>query len=530
MLTISRWRIVLVAVVTVLGLVFAAPNILPAGVRASLPPFLQKTLNLGLDLQGGSYLLLEVDTNALRQENLVNLVEDVRTTLRNENIPFTDLGEVGDTVSVRITDPAQLETAQRSLRRALATAVAGGSGRASLDVTTAPDQRIRLAFAKGAIEEEGRQAVSQSIEIIRRRVDSLGTREVSIAPQGSNRVVIQAPGVTDPQRLRDVIGKTAKLTFHMVDETADLSAAQAGRVPPGSMVLKDDQGAPIVVRRRALVTGEMLNKAYPTYDQMNQPAVGFRFDSQGARRFGDATRQNIGKRFAIVLDDRVISAPVIRSAILGGSGVIEGNFTQEEAHDLIVLLNAGALPAPLTVEQQSTVGAELGADAVQAGKLSTGIGFVAILLFMLLAYGFLFGGIGVIGLLLNGMLILAAMSLTGATLSLPGIAGLILTLAVAVDANVLIYERMREEVRSGRPLLQAMDAGFSRALTTILDANMTTLLAALIMFWLGSGPVKGFAWTLTIGVFTSVFTAIFVTQLLLAWWFRATRPKTLPIV
>jgi preprotein translocase subunit SecD len=525
MMTLSRWKVLLVLGVTLLGILFALPNALPSDVRQSLPPFLQRTLNLGLDLQGGSYLLMEVDTQALRAEQLVNLVEDARVTLRNANIEVDAAGQEGGAVYVRLRNPADLARAERTIRNELATPLPDGTG-ASIAVTTTPDQRLRLTFSERALESDARAAVSQSVEIVRRRLDALGTREVSVAPQGANRIVIQAPGVTDPNRLREIIGTTAKLTFHLVDETA----AATGRAPPGAMVLQDDQGTPYVLRRRAIVTGEMLSKAFPSTDEYNQPAVGFRFDSQGSRRFGDATRENVGKPFAIVLDNRVISAPVIRQPILGGSGVIEGNFSQQEANDLIKLLNAGALPAPLTVEQQSTVGAELGADAVQAGKVSTAIGFVTILVFMVLAYGLLFGGISVIAILINGALILAAMSVFGATLSLPGVAGLILTLAVAVDANVLIYERMRDEIRAGRPVISAMDAGFSRAMTTILDANITTLLAALIMFWLGSGPVKGFAWTLSIGVFTSVFTAVYVTQVLLAWWFRTARPKTLPIV
>ena len=319
----------------------------------------------------------------------------------------------------------------------------------------------------------------------------------------------------------------------MVDDSVSPEEAAAGRIPPGSELLPSDDGfsGGYLVKKRALVTGEMLTDAQQAFDpQTGQAVVSFRFDGAGARRFGDATAQNLGKRFAIVLDGKVISAPVIQSAITGGSGQISGSFTAESANDLAVLLRAGALPAPLKVEQQQTVGAELGADAVKSGLISTVVGFVAILIFMILAYGFLFGGISVIALAINGLLIVAIMSLTQATLTLPGIAGLILTLAVAVDANVLIYERMRDELRGGRSVISAMDAGFGRAMTTIIDANVTTILAALIMFQFGAGPVKGFAWTLSIGVITSVFTAVLITQVLLALWFRAARPKTLPIV
>jgi protein-export membrane protein SecD len=301
-------------------------------------------------------------------------------------------------------------------------------------------------------------------------------------------------------------------------------------VPPGSVLLPGAAGAaPEVVRRRVLVSGENLVRAAVGYDENNRPAVDFRFDGTGARRFGTATTQNVGKRFAIVLDNEIISAPTIINPITGGSGQITGGFDVAGAQDLVALLRGGSLPAPLNVEEQRTVGAELGQDAIEAGRISTIVAFLSVLAFMVLAYGFLFGGISVLALVINGLLIVAAMSLTGAALTLPGIAGLILTLAVAVDANVLIYERMREEVRAGRSAMAAMDAGFSRAMVTILDANITTLVAALIMFQFGSGPVRGFAWTLTIGVFTSVFTAVLVTQIALAWWFRAARPKTLPI-
>jgi preprotein translocase subunit SecD len=534
MLTISRWKILLVIFSVIFGLLFALPNVLTPAQRASLPAFMpKKTLNLGLDLQGGSYLLLEVDTQDLRRSRLTNMVEDVRTNLREQRIVFTDLGVANGEVVVRITDPAQIPAAARILRTNIGAALAGVAGGRDVSVNTAPDQRIRLSFVSAAMEAEAARAVDQSIEIIRRRIDELGTREPTIIRQGANRIVVQAPGESDPERLKDIIGQTAKLSFQMVDETVSLAEAQAGRLPPGSVILpSEDNFAPAyVLRRRSVVTGEMLTDAQPTFDQQTgQPVVSFRFNSQGARRFGDATTQNIGKRFAIVLDEKVISAPVIQSAITGGSGQITGSFTAESANDLAVLLRAGALPAPLNVEEQKSVGAELGADAVKAGQISTAVGFVAILVFMLLSYGFLFGGISVVALLINGLLIIAIMSLTQATLTLPGIAGLILTLAVAVDANVLIYERMRDEIRAGRTVISAMDAGFSRAMSTIIDANVTTILAALIMFQFGAGPVKGFAWTLSIGVLTSVFTAVLVTQVLLAWWFKAARPKTLPIV
>ena len=461
MMTLSRWKVILVVLATIFGALFTLPNVLPPDMREQLPGFLpKKALNLGLDLQGGSYLLYSVDTQALRNE------------------------------------------------------------------------RLTVAFVPEAFDADASRAVEQSIEIIRRRIDQLGTREPNIVRQGKDRIVIEAAGESDPERLKNVVGQTAKLTFQMVDDSVSAQEAAAGRVPPGSeLVPSTDELAPAyVVKKRAEVTGEMLVDAQARFDQQTgQPIVQFRFNGQGARRFGDVSSQNIGRRFAIVLDNKVISAPVIQSAITGGSGQITGHFTEASANDLAILLRAGALPAPLKVEEQRTVGAELGADAVKAGAISAVVGLAGVVVFMIVMYGGLFGGVSLVGLVVNGLMIIGFMSITQATLTLPGIAGLILTLSVAVDANVLIYERMRDELRAGRGLLSAMDAGFSRAMGTIMDANITHLLSAAILFGFGAGPVKGFAWTLSIGVLTTVFSAVLVTQVLLAWWYRATRPKVLPI-
>jgi preprotein translocase subunit SecD len=530
MMSLSRWKVLAVVIAAIAGLLFTLPNILPASALQSLP-LPKKTLNLGLDLQGGSSLLLEVNTNALMAERLTNMIEDVRTTLTNEQIGFTDLGQVGGGISVRVTDPGKVSDAQNALRRVLATPLPGAAGGQEITVSAQPDQRIRIAFAPEAFDAESARAVEQSIEIVRRRIDQLGTKEPDIARQGKNRIFIQVPGESDPERLKNILGQTAKLTFQMVDENVSPQEIAEGRVPPGSVLLPyPDGGAPLIVKKRSVVTGEMLTSASPGFDQQTGRAVvQFRFNSIGAKRFGDVTAANIGKRFAIVLDNKIITAPVIQTAITGGSGQITGNFTPESANDLAILLRAGALPAPLIVQEQRTVGAELGADAVRAGTISAVIGLTGVAVFMIGIYGFLFGGISLVGLIVNGLMIIGLMSFTQATLTLPGIAGLILTLSVAVDANVLIYERMRDELRAGRSLIAAMDAGFSRAFGTIMDANITHLLSALILFQFGSGPVKGFAWTLSIGVLTTVFSAVLVTQVMLAWWFRATRPKTLPI-
>ncbi|HEX4740311.1 MAG TPA: protein translocase subunit SecD, partial [Caulobacteraceae bacterium] len=405
------------------------------------------------------------------------------------------------------------------------------TGGRDVTVRQGPAQTIQVAFVPQAAAAAARDAVTRSIEIVRKRIDALGTKEPAITQQGSARIVVEAPGESDPEQLKAVIGKTAKLTFQMVDSSVSADDLQAGRIPPDDQLLPSDDGhAPAyVLKKRSVVTGEMLTGASPNHDQNNLPDINFAFNSQGTRRFAEASSQNIGKLFAIVLDGRVISAPVIQTAITGGTGEITGNFTEESAHNLALLLKSGALPAPLKVIEQHTVGAELGADAVKAGQISILIGAVLIFAFIVLSYG-LFGVFAAIALVVNGLMIVGAMSLTQATLTLPGIAGLVLTLAVAVDANVLIYERMRDEVRGGRQPMSAADAGFRRALVTIIDANVTTLVAAIIMFQFGSGPVKGFAWTLFIGVITSVFTAVLITQVLIGWWFRTFRPKALPIV
>lgn len=528
MIQLSRWKVVLVGLSLVLGLLLAYPNVLSPEQRASLPGWLPKNaLNLGLDLQGGSHLLLEVDVPAMREKRITNMAEDVRVTLREERININGIQREGGGVVVSIANPAQFDLAMTAIRNLAAAGAAGGVQERT--ATRMSDNRIRYAFTEQALANMGATAVDQSIEVVRRRIDSLGTREPSITRQGSDRIVVQAPGESDPAQLERVIGQTAQLTFQMVDVENTANFMQTGLVPPDAEVLQDAQGNIYLVKKRILVSGENLTRASVDSDQSGRPAIGFRFDGQGARRFGEATSANIGKPFAIILDGKVLSAPNIKSAITGGSGIIEGNFGLAEASEMVNLLNGGALPAPLKVEERRVVSAELGADAVAKGALSTAIGFALIVVFMLLSYGLLFGGVSVLGLLLNGLLIIAAMSLTQATLTLPGIAGLILTFAVAVDANVLIYERMRDEARSGRSVVASMDAGFNKAMGTIVDANLTTLVAALIMFMFGAGPVRGFAWTLTIGVFTSMFSSVMVAQVLLSWWLKTAKPKTLPI-
>ena len=521
MVHIPRWQIVLVAVVLLAGLVFAMPNLFNRTTAEALPSWVpQDQINLGLDLQGGSYLLLEADIGFVVQEQLENLVDGVRIELRQARIGYTGLGTEGEDVVFTLRDP---ET------RARAREVILGIAQDML-ISTDASGKFRIAFSDQMKVERANSVLEQSIEIIRRRIDETGTREPSIQRQGATRILVQLPGVKDPERIKSLLGQTAKLSFRFVEDNV---RPGLDPVPAGAEVLLSEEpdlaGNPerLVVRKRVMVSGDTLVDAQPTF-QDNQPVVSFRFDSVGAKRFADATRENVGRRFAIVLDGKVISAPVIREPILGGSGIISGQFTVQEVQDLALLLRAGALPAPLTILEERTVGPGLGADSIRAGKIASTLGLVFVIGFMILAYG-LFGVLAVVALIANLILILAALSGLQATLTLPGIAGIVLTIGMAVDANVLIFERMREEVRAGRGPVNAIDAGYRRALTTIIDSNFTTLIAALLLFQFGTGPVKGFAVTLTIGLITSMFTAIMVTRLMVVTWLRRKRPQTLPI-
>jgi protein-export membrane protein SecD len=531
MLQVARWRVILVAVITVMGLVFAFPNFVPESARSSIPGFLpSQAINLGLDLRGGSQLLLEIDVDTMRHQQLDNVADQMGTALRDANprISYTGRGVVGDAARVRLIDATQMPRAREALRL-LAQSPTGGND--LVNFTEHDDGLIEARITPAHLRELSRQAAQQSIEVIRRRIDPTGTSEVTIVRQGDDRIVVQAPGLSDPEQLKERIGQTALMTFHLVREVSPEDAA-TGRLPPGTMYVEPYPqigDGPEVVERRPRLTGEHLTRANPSTDpQTAEFVLSFQLDSQGRTIFCRITRDYVNQRFAILLDNQVLTAPRINEPICGGSGQISGNFTPESANELALMLRAGALPAPLTVIEERTVDASLGQDAIDSGTLASGLAGVVTLVFMVLAYG-LFGIFAVIALLINGVLIVGAMSMIGAALTLPGIAGLILTIAMAVDANVLIYERMREEARAGRGPALAIDAGFNRAMITILDANLTTILAALILFQFGAGPVRGFAWTLSIGVITSVFTAVMVTQILIAWWFRAARPKQLPI-
>ncbi len=548
MLNVSRWRYWAVIIVTILGIIWALPNVLPQSARDKLPGFLPKNgINLGLDLQGGSHLMFEVDKAAVYKQRLETVADDMTGALRGvqklgdtgpKKAPIGFSGKAvspdGASINLIITNPAEVQEAIKRIN-ALGQPVEGLSGQVStsdLLVTTNGTQLV-VTLSEEAKIAMTRHAVTQSIEVIRRRIDETGTKEPSITRQGTERIVVQAPGESDPEKLKKLIGQTAKLTFQMVDHSVTMEEAQSGRVPPGSVLLEQPGNTTepfVLVKRRAVVSGENLIDARPSFDsQRGIPVVSFRFDGAGSRLFGRASTDNVGKRFAIILDDKVISAPVIQEAILGGTGQISGNFTVESANELSTLLRAGALPAPLKILEQRSVGAELGQDAVSAGAKAGIIALVLVVIFMVLAYGFTFGGFSILALGVNVILIFAGMGTVGATLTLPGIAGLVLTLGMAVDANVLIYERMREEFAAGRSVALALEAGFNRAVVTIIDAHVTSLLSAIILFYFGSGPVRGFAWTLSLGILTSVFTAVLVTQVLIGIWFRHTKPKTLPI-
>jgi preprotein translocase subunit SecD len=513
----------------------AFPNFLPANLVDSWPKWAQRHLVLGLDLQGGSHILLEVDSNAVRKEKIETLRDDVRRVVRENRLGSPAAVTIrGQSVEFRVREGVNLQQALTKIRE-LSQPLGGllsATGQRSVDVVDAGGGLIRLTPTQPAIVERIRQAVEQSIQIVERRVNELGTVEPTIQREGVDRILVQVPGLQDPSRLKELLGKTAKLTFRLVDQTVPIDQAIDGKVPPESELLnsaKAEGGQPLVIEKRIVVSGEDLTDAQPGFDQRtSEPIVTFRFNTNGARRFAQVTQENVGKPFAIVLDNEVISAPVIREPILGGSGQISGNFTVQAANDLAILLRAGALPAPLTIIEERTVGPGLGQDSIEKGIRASWIGSLMVALFMFATYG-LFGLIANIAVAINVAMIIGILSMFNATLTLPGICGIVLTVGMAVDSNVLIYERVREEVRAGRSAISSLDAGFTRALATIVDSNTTTFIAAAVLFFVGSGPVRGFALTLGIGIITTVFTAFTLTRLMVAVWFRMFRPRTVPI-
>jgi protein-export membrane protein SecD len=534
-LQVSLWTRLVTLIIVVGGILIALPNALNDNVRAKFPKWLpSQTVNLGLDLQGGSYLLLQVDFDLVTKDKAEAMMGDIRAGLRKAHVPLTDLSAKGDTVSVRVTDPSRLADARKVLQDvnpAVTSSVMSVGGK-QYDLTEPGNGVFSLHMTDAYKTTTRQQVMDQSIEVVRRRIDALGTREPTIEKSGDDRILVQVPGLQDPAQLKAILGKTAKMTFQLVDEQANPNATVA---PIGDDILpqmnenKNAQLPPIVVQRRVMVSGDRLTDASPGFDQQTgQPIVNFRFDSVGARQFADVTKEHVGHRFAIVLDKQVLTAPNILNAILGGSGYITGSFTTQTANNLAILLRAGALPTPLSIIEERTVGAELGADSIKLGRYSAIAGLILVALFMVLRYG-LFGLFADIALTLNIVLLLAVLTLFGATLTLPGIAGIVLTMGMAVDANVLIFERIREEQRNGRTMLASIDTGFRRAMATIIDANMTHLIASLILFELGSGPVKGFAVALGVGIITSFFTSVMVTRLIVIGWLNAARPRTLVI-
>ncbi|MGO9361008.1 MAG: protein translocase subunit SecD [Xanthobacteraceae bacterium] len=534
MLYFTRWKVLAIVLTALVVCLCAVPNFFPESTVKGWPKWAQRRLVLGLDLQGGSHILLEVDGNSVRKDKLNQVADDARRTMRDARIRFTGgIAVRGDNVEVRVaeSDTQAALTKLRELAQPVG-GLAGASGQRTVEVTDAGGGLIRLSVPQAAITERMRQAVEQSIQIIERRVNELGTVEPLIQRQGIDRILVQVPGLQDPSRLKEILGKTAKMDFRMVDTSVPPDQALQGRVPPDSEVLMSAQSpkVPYVVKKQVLVSGGDLTDSQPGFDSQRsgEPIVSFRFNTSGSRKFARATTDNVGQPFAIVLDNEVISAPVIREPITGGSGQISGGFTVQQANDLAILLRAGALPAPLTIIEERTVGPGLGQDSIAAGELASYVGSVLVIVFMLLTYR-LFGLFANIAVAINVAMIFGVLSLLNATLTLPGIAGIVLTVGIAVDSNVLIYERIREEIRGGRNAISAIDAGFSRALATILDSNITTFIAAAVLFYIGTGPVRGFAVTLGIGIVTTFFTAFTVTRLIVAWWVRWKRPQTVPI-
>jgi preprotein translocase subunit SecD len=528
MLDFPPWKVWAIALTILAGILFTLPNFLTEDQAAALPPGVpSQQLNLGLDLRGGSHILLEADPADVRRGRLETLEEIVRQELREADggpIPYLDLSVRDGSVSFTVRNPGDVDRAVETMR-ALSRPVGQLSAQRDIEVNLADSTRVSVRPTAAGLAAETDAAMAQAVEVIRRRIDELGTREPTIIRQGDTRIVVQVPGLQDPAALKALLGKTAKLEFKLVDIDADPAMAAQGRAPPGSQVVPNAEGGSLVVKRRVLISGDQLVDSQPSF-QDGLPVVSFRFDNIGGKRFAKATQENVGKPFAIILDGQVISAPRINEPILGGSGIIQGNFTTEGANELAILLRSGKLPVALTVIEERTVGPDLGADSIRAGAIASVLATALVALFMVITYG-RFGVYSVVALFLNAILVFAVMSALGATLTLPGIAGFVLTIGAAVDANVLINERIREELRKGRAVIASIETGYTEASRTIFDANVTNVIAAVIMFWFGSGPIKGFAIVLTIGIITSVFTAVTVTRLLVFWWVRAKRPQAL---
>lgn len=528
MLIFERWKIVFVLLVTLFFTLAALPNVVPSSVRDKLPGWMSQAVPLGLDLRGGSHLVLEVDFKTYLREHLANARDGLRKELRDAKIGYTELRAGSDAISLRVRP----ETVGNGVN--VATVIRKADPDLSID--EGEKGALRIYYDERTLKDIQSRLLQQSIEIVTRRIDESGTKEPIIQRQGLDRIVVQVPGLADPAELKRLLGKTAKMSFHLVDESVSAENLARGVVPAGTRILSGDESGDPASRRgqekyaifsQVALSGELLTNSHATY-QDGQPVVDFKFNRLGAQKFGDITQKNINRRFAVVLDNKVITAPVIRGAILGGSGIIEGNFTVESANELATLLRAGALPAPLTIIEERSVGPSLGQDSIDAGTMASIVGIACVIIFMLLGYG-LFGVFANIALMIHLIIIIGVMSLMQATLTLPGIAGIVLTMGMAVDANVLIFERMRDEIRFGKTPFAAISHGFDLAWGTILDSNITTLMAAALLYTLGAGSVKGFAVTLTIGILSTMFASVMVSRMFIFLWARKTRPKKLPI-
>ena len=530
MLEFPRWKVWLVSFVVALGVLFSIPSLI-AGTEAAQywPKWLpQYRISLGLDLAGGSHLLLEADANDALKSRLQSMEDSVSTELRRDpRIDIGDISTAGGRLSFLVRNPTQVDAAVERMRTL--TRPVGLTGNRDWDVQVVDSTRIVLTPTPDGTARALKEAMGVARDVVRRRIDPGGTREITVITEGGNRILVQVPGVENPEALKKLIGQTARLEFKLVDLSANQADVQQGRAPPGSQVLPMAEGGGFMaVKRRVMVSGDQLTNADQGYDQDGRPDINITFNTTGARRFARTTQENVGKPFAIILDDKILSAPNINEPILGGQAQITGSFTVQSAHDLAVSLKSGKLPVKLNVIEERTVGPDLGKDSIHKGVIASVVATLGVMIFMLVTYG-RFGIYANIALVVNAFLILGIMSIFNATLTLPGIAGFILTIGAAVDANVLINERIREEIRRGRRLIDAVETGYHEAFRAIFDANVTHVISAAIMAYFGSGPVRGFAVVLLIGVVTSVFTAVYFTRMLVALWIRRARPRALHI-
>ncbi len=523
MLEFPKWKIILISLICLWAIVVSSPNLMTQSSRESLPKWMpSSTLNLGLDLQGGVSLLMSIDFEEYIDEKLEDLKDEVRASLREAKIGYVGgitISKNKDLVRFKLRNPAEAVKAKEAFDDLLNSTI----------INISADGVGKAVYSEKYIKEMKKRAISQSIETIRRRIDETGTKEPIIQRQGDLRILLQVPGATDPEEIKGILKVKGRMTFHLMDNDNPFPS-MAINPPPGMMLLEGTEGnRPYnVLKRRVMLGGELLDDAGVNYDQSGRPAITFRFNTKGAKIFAKVTKNNIGKPFAINLDNKVISAPVIQGVIAGGSGQITGDFTIKEANHLSLLLRSGALPASMEFLEERTVGPSLGADSIEAGKMASIVGVILVVVMMIVFYG-LFGIFSNIALTINLILIIAVLSLFQATLTLPGIAGMVLTLGIAVDANVLIFERIREEVRNGKTPFAAIDNGFKQAFKTIIDSNITTLIATLLLYTYGSGPVKGFAVTLSVGILCSMFSAILLTRMMIVIWLKHKKPDTIPL-